>query len=101
MTKRIRIFPGGKAMNEPKPIFQDNTHGNNLVLQVVEKISRREFGHLEYPSLECVATPSKGGEGNGVKSFPHRRGYAGRPLIDCIRHDDYRSPAFTGPMVAA
>jgi hypothetical protein len=30
-----------------------------------------------------------------------RRGYAGAVQHDCIRHDDYRSADFSGPMVAA
>jgi hypothetical protein len=41
-----------------------------------------------------------------ARSAPQRqltikRGYAGTVLTDCIRHDDYRSADFSGPMVAA
>lgn len=32
---------------------------------------------------------------------PFRRGYAGAVQHDCIRHDDYRSADFIGPMVSA
>lgn len=88
-------------MDKTQRFGKHNPGCNNLILQSVKQFSGGRLSHATGLSLDGFATSSKGGEGSGVKSFPHRRGYAGRLLIDCIRHDDYRSPAFTGPMVAA
>lgn len=100
MSKGLSIFPRGKAMNKPEPIFHDNAHGDNLVLEVVEKLSRRDFGHKVSPaSCWQILTPRVRAV---TADHPRmKRGYVGPMPTDCLSPFDYRSADFIGPMVAA